>query len=78
MTCANVVWDWNGTLLDDVDLAVQVINGILQEHELEPLSPTRYRQIFDFPVQLYYERAGMRFIDVPFEAASTGAPPFLH
>ncbi len=66
----NVVWDWNGTLLDDVDLALGIANDIFREHRLEPLTAKRYRQIFDFPVRLYYERAGMDFTHVSFEATS--------
>ncbi len=58
----------NGTLLDDMALALSVANGIFRDHQLQPLTPERYQEIFDFPVQLYYERAGMDFSQVSFEA----------
>ena len=47
----HIIWDWNGTLLNDVDHAVNVINSILIEHKIELIDKRKYRQIFDFPVQ---------------------------
>jgi phosphoglycolate phosphatase len=55
----DVIWDWNGTLLDDITLALSVVNEVLEEYGVETLTPTRYKQIFDFPVRIYYERAGL-------------------
>ena len=37
---AHVIWDWNGTLLDDAWLCVDVMNGVLRAHDL-PKSLTR-------------------------------------
>ena len=70
MRYESVIWDWNGTLLDDVALALDIVNDILHDHNLERLSAQRYRQILDFPVQTYYERAGMNFETTPFERVS--------
>jgi len=53
-----VVWDWNGTLLDDHEHCVQIMNGLLREHGLSELDVARYRSVFDFPVRRYYERLG--------------------
>ena len=53
-----VVWDWNGTLLDDVELCVEIVNELLFENGISALEADRYKEIFDFPVRLYYERAG--------------------
>jgi len=68
MQYQSIIWDWNGTLLDDVELAIDVVNEILLDHRLEKLTTEKYREIFDFPVQLYYERAGMDFSKSSFEA----------
>jgi len=65
-----VIWDWNGTLLDDVALSLSIVNEILFEHNLPKLSQARYREIFDFPVRLYYERAGLNLNLVDFETIS--------
>jgi phosphoglycolate phosphatase len=62
-----VVWDWNGTLLDDVEVAVSTIQEILVEHELPQLSVQDYRKIFGFPVYNYYEKLGFDFTRTPFK-----------
>ena len=57
----HVIWDWNGTLLNDTALSVDIINGVLTNHNLDPLSLDDYRLIFNFPVKDYYEKAGFNF-----------------
>jgi phosphoglycolate phosphatase len=63
----HVIWDWNGTLLDDAELAVRVKNQVLEECGLPTLTLERYREIFEFPVQNYYARLGFDFTTHPFE-----------
>ena len=65
-----VIWDWNGTLLDDVELALGIVNQILVDQGLQVLSRERYTQIFDFPVKTYYQRAGIDFSKTSFEVLS--------
>ena len=48
-----VLWDWNGTLLDDVALCVDALNRLLRL--------AQYREIFGFPIEDYYIRAGFDF-----------------
>lgn len=63
----HIVWDWNGTLFDDVQLCFDCINRLLQRHGLKPLaSLAQYRDVFDFPVSAYYQRVGFDFDRVPF------------
>jgi len=57
----HVIWDWNGTLLNDTALSVNIINGLLISHKLAPLTIEDYRVIFNFPVKDYYEKAGFNF-----------------
>jgi phosphoglycolate phosphatase len=63
----HVIWDWNGTLIDDAWLCVEVMNSILKEYELPLLTLERYRDLFDFPVKNYYQRLGFDFDLVPFD-----------
>ena len=63
----HVIWDWNGTLLDDVELVVDIMNGLLAPRRLPVLDVARYREIFRFPVRDYYERLGFAFEREPFE-----------
>ena len=65
-----VVWDWNGTLLDDVDLCLVVVNEILAEYEFPALSRRRYLEIFDFPARVYWERAGLNLGRIDFTEVS--------
>lgn len=54
----HIVWDWNGTLLDDVQASVNAINVLLAERRLPPTDPLRYRELFGFPVRNYYLALG--------------------
>ncbi|MBL7114577.1 MAG: HAD family hydrolase [Kiritimatiellae bacterium] len=54
----HIVWDWNGTLLDDVDACVEAINCMMQRRGLGDLERTRYVDIFEFPVKNYYRGLG--------------------
>ena len=65
-----VVWDWNGTLLDDIDLVINIVNEIFVDNGVEPMSLERYKELFDFPVQDYYRRAGVDFSMVDYEILS--------
>lgn len=57
-----ILWDWNGTLLDDVDLCVDALNRLLARFGYpQRYGRAAYREIFGFPVQAYYARAGFDF-----------------
>jgi phosphoglycolate phosphatase len=62
-----IIWDWNGTLLDDVQICINGINGLLSDRHLPLLDENRYRDIFTFPVKEYYEKAGFDFTAEPFD-----------
>ena len=57
----SVIWDWNGTLLDDVEICIASINRLLARRELPAMTVDRYRKVFTFPVQRYYEEMGFDF-----------------
>ncbi|WOO41910.1 HAD family hydrolase [Rubellicoccus peritrichatus] len=54
----HIIWDWNGTLLNDCELCVDVMNGILTRRSMPRLSIDDYRANFNFPVRDYYEWLG--------------------
>ena len=66
-----VIWDWNGTLFNDAWLCMDVMNGLLREHQLPLLTLGRYQQLFDFPVIDYYRRLGFNFETSSFEEVGT-------
>ena len=53
-----IIWDWNGTLLDDLDICIIGINKYLTERNLKTLDKKRYRDIFGFPIGDYYQKIG--------------------
>lgn len=65
-----VLWDWNGTLLDDADYGVSVVNGLLRSRGLPERSREEHARLFDFPVIRYYQRLGFDFEREPFESLS--------
>ena len=62
-----LIWDWNGTLLDDVRMCVNVMNVLLDKYALPELTCEKYKQVFDFPVKDYYANLGFDFEILPFE-----------
>tara|TARA_Y100001936_G_C16022519_1_gene640373 strand:+ start:337 stop:984 length:648 start_codon:yes stop_codon:yes gene_type:complete len=56
-----IIWDWNGTLIDDAWLFVEIMNEELKERMLPQINIQDYRQHFTFPVKKYYERLGFDF-----------------
>lgn len=59
----HIIWDWNGTLLDDVPACVAALNRLLGRRNIPEITPDRYRDMFGFPVQDYYRRLGMTFTE---------------
>ncbi len=63
----NILWDWNGTLLDDVDECIEIINVSLANRKLKTIDRTQYLEKFQFPVKKYYEEIGFNFSLESFE-----------
>lgn len=62
-----IIWDFNGTLLNDMQVCVDCMNIMLRERGMAGLDLPRYRQIFTFPVREYYQKLGFDFKREPFE-----------
>lgn len=60
-----IFWDWNGTLVDDVDTVVQVNNQVFARHGYAPTDAETYRRLFRFPVIEYYRDLGVTDEDFP-------------
>lgn len=70
MTTKNIrtiLWDWNGTLLNDIHHCIACMNILLQQRNLELLNKDRYLKVFTFPVKDYYSQLGFDFNKEPFE-----------
>ena len=54
-----IIWDWNGTLLDDVDAAVNALNRMLAMRGVASTTRDFYRAHFGFPVRPFYAEVGL-------------------
>lgn len=61
MKYKNVVWDWNGTLLDDVAIGHATLCRMLERRGLKPITLEEYKDLFGFPVKDFYEVIGFDF-----------------
>jgi phosphoglycolate phosphatase-like HAD superfamily hydrolase len=52
----HVVWDWNGTLLDDFALNVAAVGESCASAGGRPVTADRYRTHFTRPIPVFYER----------------------
>lgn len=54
-----IIWDWNGTLLDDVPLNIEIVNTLLSERGLKTVeSLDYYKREFSFPIIDFYRKLG--------------------
>lgn len=58
MRLQHVIWDWNGTLLDDTQAGVNAINAMLAARALPQIDLPTYRDVFGFPVINFYRAIG--------------------
>jgi len=55
-----ILWDWNGTLLDDAWTGLVAMSSVLAGRGLPLIRNLEaYREMFCFPVEDYYEKAGL-------------------
>jgi len=57
----HIIWDWNGTLIDDAKACYEILSTILRKTHKPPIPYETYLQEFDFPIIAYYERLGFDF-----------------
>ena len=64
---SHVVFDWNGTVIDDLDLAVQSVNRVRSAVGLTDIEHSTYRHLFRFPIADFYRDLGFDFSSKPFD-----------
>lgn len=66
-----VIWDWNGTLLDDTKMCYDIANVMREERHMRPLNGTEeYKTVFRFPIVDYYRAMGYTFENESYEDIS--------
>ena len=67
MKYKHIIWDWNGTLLNDTSLCTQILNESLRRRDIPEITVQQYKQKFLFPIKTFYESIGFDFDKEPFE-----------
>lgn len=57
----HIIWDWNGTILNDLDMCINIINELLVKYKMPSVSAEKYRDVFTIPVENYYKAIGFDF-----------------
>ena len=59
MSAPYILWDWNGTLLDDTEAALATLNEMIAVRGGQPIGMEFYRDHFAFPVRPFYDKIGI-------------------
>jgi phosphoglycolate phosphatase-like HAD superfamily hydrolase len=59
----HIVWDWNGTLLDDLRVVIEAVNLSMGAFGFDPIDEKGYRDHFTRPVRAFYDSLLGRVID---------------
>lgn len=66
-----IFFDFNGTILDDLELTYELLLESLEKYNLPFVSLEQYRNLFCFPVKKYYENVGFDFNKINFNELAT-------
>ncbi len=60
MRYSHIIWDFNGTILNDIQTGIDAVNVLLSRYGKKAVdSVEEYRAAFGFPVIDYYEKIGL-------------------
>lgn len=57
----HIIFDYNGTILYDTDICVEILNELLESHARPPVDEAYYREHFHFPIASFYTKLGFDF-----------------
>lgn len=67
----NVIWDFNGTILNDMSASMDSVNLLLEERNIPTIGGIdEYREVFGFPIKEYYKKLGFDFEKEPYEVVA--------
>ncbi len=62
-----IIWDFNGTLADDLRIGIESINAVLERRKMPLIeSVEHYQSVFCFPIIDYYKKLGFDFDREPY------------
>lgn len=56
MKYTHIIWDWNGTLLDDIGASLASVNDMLAMRGKPPIDADYYRECIGVPIIKFYEK----------------------
>lgn len=56
MKYTHIIWDWNGTLLNDIGASLASVNDMLAMRGREPIGIDYYRECIGVPIIRFYEK----------------------
>lgn len=62
-----VCWDWNGTIVDDAFVFVEILNVFLKKNKLPLMTLKKYRSSFCFPISRFYKKINLYQSDESFK-----------
>lgn len=66
MNYSHIIWDFNGTILNDIQTGIDAVNVLLERHGKKKIeSVEEYRAAFGFPVVDYYDKIGLERENFP-------------
>ena len=71
MKYSTIIWDWNGTLLDDAPISLCAVNHLFKEMGVRLISEEEYKEALDTPISKFYDRF-LRGREYDFDALSDG------
>ena len=55
----HIIFDWNGTLVDDASIFVDILNQLLVSRSLNTITLSEYKNEFCFPIKSFYKKLGI-------------------
>ena len=55
----HIIFDWNGTLIDDTWIFVDILNALLKPRNIGLITIEQYRKKFCFPIKQFYKKLGI-------------------
>ena len=68
MKYTHILWDFNGTLINDVETSILSLNTLLKRRNMPTIDTVeQYHSVFTFPITKYYENVGFDFSVEPYD-----------
>ena len=71
MKYKHIIWDWNGTLLDDRLFCIEIMNHVLGKRGMKVMTESWFLDNFCFPVKDFYVKLGFDFNKEAFEISGS-------